>query len=650
MCTFKRLFTRSAWIAPLVLGLLAGCGASQDPVLGGNVASEAPLPPTVTAVAPVDLATAVPINTLITAEFSEPMAPISGAASFKLTCLPSPPCTSPSGTVALDASGRNATLTLTANLAPLQLYTATITNASSLATGLELATPYAWSFTTGTTTNTTRPRVSSTFPATTIPGPTPGVPANSAITAAFTESMAVATINATSFTVTCAAPCVSPTGTVRYEVGSDTAIFTPTAALAVPATYTATITTVATDLTGNVLAGNQAALPAASNYVWTFTTSSAVTPANVTVQSTSPTAGQSGICPNAAISATFSVGAGLRMDPTTINTATFIVTGPAPAMTAVTAASVALDAATGKVATFTPQGALAAGTYAVTILGGANGVKDLAVPADHMLSNASWTFAAGAATGTCQPPVNLGSVSTYGDVAGVAGMTNTGTLTQINGNLGTTATVTSAITGFHDTAGDIYTETPANIGAVNGTIFSCTNSTTGPTTTENAPNCLIADKALADAQTAYTAMTNLPPGATPAGNLGGITLAPGVYTAAAGILVQGGNLTLDAGGNANAVWVFQIPSTLLVGGPGVAAPQSIILAGGAQAKNVFWQVGSTATINAGGGGTMVGTIIAEAGVSFSTVGNVAVVTLNGRAMSLTASVTVVDTVINVPAP
>ncbi len=96
--------------------------------------------------------------------------------------------------------------------------------------------------------------------------------------------------------------------------------------------------------------------------------------------------------------------------------------------------------------------------------------------------------------------------------------------------------------------------------------------------------------------------------------------------------------------------MFQIPTTLLVGGPGVAAPQSIILAGGAQAKNVFWQVGSSATINAGGGGTMVGTIIAQAGVSFSTAGNVAVVTLNGRAMSLNASVTVVDTVINVPAP
>jgi hypothetical protein len=115
-------------------------------------------------------------------------------------------------------------------------------------------------------------------------------------------------------------------------------------------------------------------------------------------------------------------------------------------------------------------------------------------------------------------------------------------------------------------------------------------------------------------------------------------------------LIQGGDLTLDALGDANGLFVFQIGSTLTVGGPGAAFPRSIILAGGAQAKNVFWQIGTFATINAGGGGTMVGTIISQAGVSFSTVGNVSLVTLNGRALSLGASVTMTNTVINVPAP
>jgi hypothetical protein len=91
-------------------------------------------------------------------------------------------------------------------------------------------------------------------------------------------------------------------------------------------------------------------------------------------------------------------------------------------------------------------------------------------------------------------------------------------------------------------------------------------------------------------------------------------------------------------------------TSLTVGGPGAAFPQSVHLVNGAQAKNVFWQVGSAATINAAGGGTMVGTIIASSGASFSTAGNVDVVTLNGRALALHASVTMVNTHVNVPAP
>ena len=76
----------------------------------------------------------------------------------------------------------------------------------------------------------------------------------------------------------------------------------------------------------------------------------------------------------------------------------------------------------------------------------------------------------------------------------------------------------------------------------------------------------------------------------------------------------------------------------------------MILANGAQAGNVFWQVGSAATINGAGGGTMVGTIISQAGISFSTAGNNAppFTVLDGRALVLTGPVTVVNTIINVP--
>ncbi len=231
-------------------------------------------------------------------------------------------------------------------------------------------------------------------------------------------------------------------------------------------------------------------------------------------------------------------------------------------------------------------------------------------------------------------------------------MTNSGLLTVVNGNIGTTA-VSTAVTGFHDAGpGCTYTETPLNKGTVNGLIYTAAPPPTVACPSEGtATTFAIALAARADALAAYNAMVALPIGANPGANLAGKTLAPGTYTAPSGsFMIEGGDLTLDAQGNANAVWVFQMATTLTVGGPGAAAPQSIILAGGAQAKNVFWQVGSAATINAGGGGTMVGTIISQAGAAFSTASNVAIVTFNGRVLSLGASVTMVNTVINVPAP
>ncbi len=638
-------------IALLSSALLAGCG--RDAVLGtGGIAV---LAPTVTAVAPLNNAVGVPVsNTIITAAFSEPMAAITGGASFTVSCAA--PCTNPAGTVALDGSNQLATYTLATgtSLEPLSLYTATVTGARSLATGLALASPYAWQFTTGMAPDTTRPRVSLTDPVTTNPGPTAGVPANTAITAIFTEDMAPATITATSFTLACAAPCAAPAGTVHYAVGSRSASFTPAAVLAVGTTYTATVTTAATDLAGNALAGNQAALPAASDYVWSFTTAAAVPPAPVTVGSTNPVTGAAGVCPNATVNASFTVPSGLRMDPATVNTGTFGVTGPAPALTPVAAASVVLDAATGRIASFTPLNALTPGvTYTATIKGGPSGVMDLANPANSMVANFVWSFTAGPATGSCLAPVPLGSAATFGTFGGSAGMTNSGLLSVINGDIGTTA-VSTAVTGFHDAGpGCTYTETPLNKGFVNGNIYTAAPPPTVACPSEGtAQTFAIATHARADALTAYNTLAAQPAGSDPgAGSLANQTLNPGVYTAAAGSFkVQGGNLTLDAQGNPNGVWVFQMATSLTVGGPGAAFPQSIVLINGAQAKNVFWQVGTAATINAAGGGTMAGTIITQAGLTFSTAGNTSLVTLNGRALSLGASVTLVDTVINVPAP
>jgi Ice-binding-like/Bacterial Ig-like domain len=337
----------------------------------------------------------------------------------------------------------------------------------------------------------------------------------------------------------------------------------------------------------------------------------------------------------------------------TITATTFLLTGPGPAFTPVTASSITLDAATGRVATFTPSAPLTNGTvYTATIKGGVTGVKDLAVPGNAMLADYTWSFTAGPPGVNCAVPVALASASTFGSFGGSAGVTNQGLLTKINnGDIGTTAAST-LVTGFHDPGpGCVYTETPLNVGAVSGKIYTAAPPPTVACPTEGtAATFAIASQARADALAAYNALVAQPAGPDPgAGNLGSLTLAPGVYTAGAGSFkIEGGNLTLDAQGNANATWVFQMATTLTVGGPGAAFPQSVILANGAQAKNVFWQVGSAATINAAGGGTMVGTIISQSGVSISTAGNTTIVTLNGRALSLNASVTMVNTVVNVP--
>jgi hypothetical protein len=119
-----------------------------------------------------------------------------------------------------------------------------------------------------TSADTTRPQVTVTVPATVVPGMT-GVSTGTVIAATFTENIASATINPLSFTVTGAGGTVVA-GTVTYA--GRTATFTPIFSLAGGTTFTATIVDTATDTSGNALSGNQAPLPGASNYVWTFTT------------------------------------------------------------------------------------------------------------------------------------------------------------------------------------------------------------------------------------------------------------------------------------------------------------------------------------------------------------------------------------------
>ena len=243
------------------------------------------------------------------------------------------------------------------------------------------------------------------------------------------------------------------------------------------------------------------------------------------------------------------------------------------------------------------------------------------------------------------PASFLGTAANFGAFGGNAGITNQGLNTIINnGGIGTTAAST-LITGFHDgLTGDVYTETPLNVGNSTGGIY------TAPPAPGTAVSFAIAQKALNDATIAYLSISpaSKPGGTDPgAGELGTLTLAPGVYKAAGGTFaITLGDLTLDGKGDPNAIWIFQAPTSLTVGIAGPTGARSVKLINGAQAKNVYWYVGSAATINGAGGGVMSGTIIANSGVTFSTAGNAAQTVLNGRALSLVASVTMVNTTIN----
>ncbi len=140
----------------------------------------------------------------------------------------------------------------------------------------------------------------------------------------------------------------------------------------------------------------------------------------------------------------------------------------------------------------------------------------------------------------------------------------------------------------------------------------------------------IAKQAQADLTTAYNDAAGRTTGVVILADeqLGSKTLAPGLYTTTSGWLqITGGNLTLDAGGDPNAVWIFKMATTLTVGNG-----YGVILAGRAQARNVFWQVGSSATL--GTTSRLKGNILAMTAISVQTGA-----TLDGRALARNAAVT-----------
>jgi hypothetical protein len=222
---------------------------------------------------------------------------------------------------------------------------------------------------------------------------------------------------------------------------------------------------------------------------------------------------------------------------------------------------------------------------------------------------ATWLAALGplASGAAASPtPVNLGTAASFG-VMSASTATSAGVST-VTGNVGVSPG--TSVTGFPP--GVIYGNLDAGDPA--------------------------AASAHADIATAYTDAVGRSPADPITGDLAGVKLSPGVYAAGAAITIAAsGTLTLDAGGDPTGVFILQAGSTL-----GTGANSNVTLAGAAQACNVFWQVGSSATL--GASSKLAGTILASTSISMGDS-----VTVNGRALARDGAVTLInDTVTDTP--
>lgn len=219
--------------------------------------------------------------------------------------------------------------------------------------------------------------------------------------------------------------------------------------------------------------------------------------------------------------------------------------------------------------------------------------------------------------------VNLGTSDTFAVLAGSA-ISDTGA-TLITGDVGLSPTGGSAISGLtcSEVSGTIY---DTNAGYTGGGGGSTACLSTNPSLLTTAKNDLTAAYVDAAARVASTIGTEL----------GGVTLLDGVYDSASTTfeIVAGGTLTLDGGGDANSVFIFKMGSTLTT-----FSNSAVLLINGAQACNVFWQVGSSATL--GTNSTFVGNILADQSIT-DTGGS----TIDGRFLARNAAVTLNNTTLS----
>jgi hypothetical protein len=189
-------------------------------------------------------------------------------------------------------------------------------------------------------------------------------------------------------------------------------------------------------------------------------------------------------------------------------------------------------------------------------------------------------------------PVGLGTAASF-SVLGSSTVTNTGPTTMF-GYLGLSPG--SSVTGAPQVFGETHVDDAVSIAAKSALT------------------------------TAYNDAASRPSNGSAGTDLAGQVFLPGVRTASSSLLLSSGSVTLDAQGNPNAVFIFQIATTLIT-----ASNTSVLLINGAQACNVFWQVGSSATL--GTGTSFVGTIMASATITANTAA-----AIHGRLLASTGAV------------
>jgi len=522
-------------LAILSIALFAGCKNDDYVAINGGPC------PVVVSVTPESGATLVgrsKVNsitaseqalrtTVVTATFNKKMDP----KSINETSFKVQSTTAIAGTVTYTDS--TATFTASSKFADNTTFTARITTAAKDLMGNTLQEDYVWTFSTGTT---ILPVVITTSPL----NNDVNTPLNKIITANFNMNIDPLTVTATTFIVK--QGTVNVPGVVSYS--GSMASFNPDTDLSINTTYTATITSGVKNLDG---------LAVAKDTTWTFKTSAVVIP---TVIFTDPTNLDATVALNKTVSATFSV----LMNPLTISTSTFLLKEGLNNISGVVTY-------TGSTASFKPNSDLIAGrTYTATITTGAKNIANTSLQNDF-----TWTFST-PLVAVSPSFVNLRSVERFAIISGVGVSNNAGASVINNMDVGIYPGARSSITGFP----------PAKI--VNGNLYAADDGAATAAMLKQAKLDLVTAYLFAESSIAMAPQTV-------SGNQGGKTLAPGIYKSTSTLSVDGSDLTLDAQGDPNAYWIFQVASTLTTTTGG-----NIKLIGGAQAKNIFWQTGSSATI------------------------------------------------------